>query len=95
MKRPCKSHLKLYTRLLLCVCACAKYRTVKNIGGKKNFGEFGELQKFTKFFANFYYFHNTSYANRLHFAKVFSAKLPTVLIRQTFYHQSFLLYSTR
>ena len=30
-----------------------------------------------------------SYANGLQFAKVFSAKLHTVLIRQTFYHQSF------
>ena len=35
-------------------------------------------------FTNFHYFHNIPYANGLQFAKVFSAKLPTVLIRQTF-----------
>ena len=46
----------------------------------KNFGEFGKLQQFTKFFANFRYFHNIPCANGLQFMKVFSAKLPTVLI---------------
>ena len=35
-------------------------------------------------FSNFYCFHNIPYANGLQFIKVFSAKLPTVLIRQTF-----------
>ena len=36
------------------------------------------------FFVNFHYFHNIPYANGLQFIKVFSAKLPTVLIHQNF-----------
>ena len=36
------------------------------------------------FFANLHYFYNIPYANELKFAKVFSAKLPVVLIRPTF-----------
>ena len=55
----------------------------------KNFGEFSELQHF----ANFHYFHNIPYANGLQFTKVFSVKLSTVLVYQTFCHQSFLLYA--
>ena len=51
-----------------------------------NNSEFGELQHFAKFFAYFHNFHNIPYAKGFQFAKVFSAKLPTVLI-----HQSFLL----
>ena len=35
-------------------------------------------------FGQFYYFHNIPYANGLQFTKVLSAKLPAVLIRQTF-----------
>ena len=66
------------------------YCTVKNIGGKN----FGKLKQFAKFFAKFHCFHNIPYANGLQFAKVFSAKPPTVLIHQTFYCQSFLLYGT-
>ena len=63
------------------------YRTVKN------FGKFGKLQQFAKFFANFHYFHNILYANGLQFAKGFSTKLPTVLTCQSFfYRQSFILY---
>ena len=57
----------------------------KNIGGKK-------LRQITVirqvFIANFRYFHNIPYSNGLQFTEGFSAKLPTVLI-----HQSFLLYS--
>ena len=56
----------------------------------KHFGEFGKLQHFVKFFANFHKkFHNIPYANGLYFIKVFSAKLPTVLIPKLFYCQSF------
>ena len=55
----------------------------------KNFGDFSELQHF----ANFHYFHNIPYANGLQFTKVFSVKLSTVLVYQTFCHQSFLLYA--
>ena len=55
---------------------------------------FGELQHFTKFFGNFHYFHNIFYVNRLQFAKDFSAKFPTVLIRQTFLLPKILLYVT-
>ena len=65
----------------------------KNISGK-SFGEFGKSQHFAKFFANFDYFHNIPYANGLQFAKVFSAKLPTVLIRQPFLLPKFLLYGS-
>ena len=36
----------------------------------KNFGEFGKLQQFAKFFVNFHYFHNIPYANELQFTKV-------------------------
>ena len=53
---------------------------------------FGELQHFAKFFANFHDFHSIPYVNGLQFTKAFYAKLPTVLIHQTFYHQIFLLY---
>ena len=60
------------------------YRTVKN------FGKLGKLQQFAKFFANFHYFHNIPYANKLQRTKGFSAKLPTVLIRQTFLLLKFL-----
>ena len=59
------------------------YHTVKN---------FGELQHFAKFFATFHNFRNIPYANGLHFVKVFSSKLPTVLIHQTFLPPKFLLY---
>ena len=57
----------------------------------KNLGEFGELHhdQFNKFFANFHYFHIIPYANGFHFAKVFSTKLPTVLIHQTFLSLNF------
>ena len=54
--------------------------TVKALVVKK-FGGFGKLQQFAKFFANFHYFHNISYANDLQFNKVFSAKLLTILNR--------------
>ena len=37
-----------------------------------------------RFSANFQYFHKIPYANGLQFTKVISAKLPTVLIHQTF-----------
>ena len=61
------------------------YCTAKNIGGDKTLANYSiSLQVFT----NFHNFHNIPYANGLQFDKVFSAKLPTVLI-----HQSFLLYS--
>ena len=63
------------------------YCIVKNFGSKKP----GKLQQFTKFFANFHYFLNNSHANGLRLAKVFSAKLPTVLIPQTFLQPTFLL----
>ena len=62
------------------------YHTVKNFRGKN----FGELQQFAKFFANFHYFHNIPYANNLQFANVFSTKLPTVFICQTFLLPTFL-----
>ena len=29
------------------------YRTVKNLGAKKNFGEFGKSQQFANYYANF------------------------------------------
>ena len=60
--------------------------SVKNIGGKK----VADYSNSPSFFANFYYFHNIPYANGLQFTKVFSAKLPTVLI-----HQTSLLYSVQ
>ena len=69
------------TKILLCSYI---YCTVKKHWRWKNFGEFGELQHFAKFVANFHNFHNILYANGLQFAKVFSTKLHTVLIRQTF-----------
>ena len=68
------------------------YVATVNLGGKNVFGEFGELQQFAKSFANFHYFHNIPYANVLQFAKVFSTKLPTVLIGQMFLQPKFLLY---
>ena len=62
--------------------------TIKTLA-VENFGEFGELQQFTKFFAKFHNFQNIPYANGLQFAKVFSAKLPIILglLCQTFYCQ--------
>ena len=51
--------------------------TVKNIGGKKTLVNYNITPSF---FSNL---HNIPIANELRFAKVFSAKLPTVLIRQT------------
>ena len=46
------------------------------------------------FFANFHNFHNIPYANELQFAKIFSAKLLTVLIHQNFFRQNVLMYGT-
>ena len=60
----------------------------KNIGGKKLW----RITAICHIFANFHYFPNIPYVNGLQFANVFPAKLPTVLLRQTFYCQSFLLY---
>ena len=41
------------------------------------------------FFTHFYYFYNIPYVNGLQFAQVFSTKLSTVIIHQTFYRQRF------
>ena len=43
-----------------------------------------QITAFHQLFANFHNFHNIPYANGLQFAKGFSAKLPTVLIHQSF-----------
>ena len=59
------------------------YHTVKTLM-VKSLDKLGKLQDFTKFFANFDYFHNIPYADGLQFAKGFFAKLPTVHIHQTF-----------
>ena len=50
----------------------------------KNLANLANYSISTSFFTNFYNFHNILYANELQFAKGFSAKLPTVLICQTF-----------
>ena len=56
-----------------------------------NFSEFGELQHFAKFFANFYNFHNVPYANGLQFTKVFfcqtsySSYSPNLFTTKIFY----------
>ena len=64
------------------------YCTVKNICGEKTLENLANYSISPSFFTNVYNFHSISNANGLQFAKVFPAKLPTVLI-----HQSFLLYS--
>ena len=56
------------------------YCTVKN---------FGELQQFT---ANFHYFYNIPMQINFNSPKYFSAKLPTILICQTFLLPKFLLH---
>ena len=56
------------------------YRTIKNIGGEKTSANYSILQ----LFVSFYNFYNIPYADRLQFAKVFSTKLPTVLILPKF-----------
>ena len=61
------------------------YRTVKSIGSEKTLANLANY----KYFSNFHNFHNIPYANGLQFAKVFSTKLPTFLICQSFYRQSF------
>ena len=55
----------------------------KNIGGEK-LANLANYSISPSFFANFHNFHNIPYASGLQFAKVFFAKLPTVLIRQSF-----------
>lgn len=53
---------------------------------KKNFGKFCKIQQFAKFLPILTIFITLSM--KIDF-KVFTAKLPTFLICQTFYHQSF------
>ena len=60
------------------------YHTVKNIGGKNTLANLVNYSISPSSFANFHNFHNIPYANGLQLVKVFSAKLPTVLIRQSF-----------
>ena len=55
---------------------------------------FGELQEFSKFFANFHDFHNISYANGFNSPKFVLLNFLQFLFTKLFYHQSFLLYNT-
>ena len=64
--------LRFYIRFII-------YRTVKNIGGEKT-----KNYSILPWFFLFCNFHNIPYAIGLQFAKIFSAKLPTILICQTF-----------
>ena len=61
------------------------YHTVKNIGGKKTLANYN----FAKFFGNLTFPMQMDFNS---VPKVFSAKIPTVLIRQTFLPPKFLLY---
>ena len=65
----------------------------KNIGGEKTLENLANYSILPSFIANFYDFHNIPYANGLQFAKGISAKLPTVLVCQTFLPPKFLLYA--
>ena len=68
--------------------SCSHYYVLynKNFGGEKTLTNYSNSPSFI---TNFYYFHNIPYANGLQFTKVFSAKLPTILMCQTFYCQTF------
>ena len=68
------------------------YRTVKTLVVKITLANLVNYSISPSFFTNFHIFHNISYANGLQFAKVFSTKLSTILIRQRFLPPKFLLY---
>ena len=54
--------------------------TVKNFGGKKNFGEFGELQQFIKFSAYFHMFYSTAYGFTIAYCPLMLGRLLGLLL---------------